>query len=89
MCIYVYTGDGMVNMTITVPDELKKMLDKYPEMNWSEVARQAWKQKAEQLELLNRLTAKSKATDKDIMELSRLVNKGIARWHDERLRDLK
>jgi len=79
----------MVNMTITVPDELKKMLDKYPEMNWSEVARQAWKQKAEQLELLNRLTAKSKATDKDIMELSRLVNKGIARWHDERLRDLK
>jgi len=73
----------MVNMTISVPSELKQMLDRYPEMNWSEVARQAWKQKAEQLELLNRLTAKSKATDKDIEELGRLLKNGIAKWHDE------
>ncbi|MCX6772559.1 MAG: hypothetical protein NTV88_02195 [Candidatus Micrarchaeota archaeon] len=73
----------MVNMTISMDAELKKLLDKYPEMNWSEVARQAWRQKAEQLELLNRLTANSKATDKDVMEISRKINKGIVKWHDE------
>jgi len=73
----------MANMTISVPDELKAMLDRHPEMNWSEVARQAWKSKAEQLELLNRLTARSKATDKDIEELGRLLKKGIANKHDK------
>ena len=52
-------------------------------MNWSEVARQAWKSKAEQLELLNRLTARSKATDKDIEELGRLIKKGIVSRHDK------
>ena len=73
----------MANMTISVPDELKAMLERHPEMNWSEVARQAWKNKAEQLELLNMLTARSKATDKDIEELGRLIKKGIAARHDK------
>jgi hypothetical protein len=73
----------MANMTISVPDELKAMLDRHPEMNWSEVARQAWKGKVEQLELLNKLTMRSKATDKDIDELTRLIKKGIAKRHDE------
>ncbi|VVC00826.1 Uncharacterised protein [uncultured archaeon] len=73
----------MVNMTISMDTELKKLLDKHPEMNWSEVARQAWRQKAEALELLDRLTANSKATDEDVMAISRKINKGIAKWHDE------
>ena len=80
---HVYTGECMANMTISVPDELKAILDKHPEMNWSEVARQAWKNKVEQLELLNRLTARSKATDKDIEELGRLIKRGIASRHDK------
>ena len=79
----------MVNMTIAVPDDLKRMLDRHPEMNWSEVARQAWKQKVEHLELLNRLTAKSKVTDKDIMEIAGKLKKGITRWHDEEIRKAK
>lgn len=87
MCIHKVVI--MPNMTISVPDELKKLLDKYPELNWSEVARQAWKKKAEQLELLDSLTANSKATDEDVMEISRKINKGIAKWHDERLRRKK
>ena len=73
----------MVNVTVAVPDNLKALMEKFPEMNWSEVARQAWKNKAEQLALLNRLTANSKATDEDIMEISRKVKAGMARWHEQ------
>ncbi len=79
----------MANMTISVPDELKKLLDKYPEMNWSEVARQAWRQKAEQLDLLNRLTAGSKATDRDVMEISRKINRSMTRRIDEDMKKMK
>ena len=90
MCNYVHAQVvEMANMTISVPDELKKLLDKYPELNWSEVARQAWRQKAEQLELLNRLTANSKATDKDVMEIAEKVKLGMAKWHEEQWKKRK
>ena len=76
----------MVNMTIAVPEELKKLLDSHPEINWSEVARQAWWQKARELELLNKLTKSSKASDKDVLELAKVIKKGITEWHDEQNR---
>ena len=31
----------MVNITLAVPEELKKRMDLFPEINWSEVATQA------------------------------------------------
>ena len=73
----------MANVTISVPEDLKKLLDKHPEMNWSEVARQAWWQKARELELFNQLTKSSKATDKDVLELAKEIKKGIADWHNK------
>lgn len=68
----------MVNITLSVPEELKEVMDKHPELNWSEVARQAFRQKASQLELLDALASKSKLTEKDAIELGRKVNK--AAW---------
>lgn len=41
------------------------------------------KTKAEQLELLDKLTANSKATDKDIEELAALLSKRIAKRHEK------
>lgn len=90
MCKYVYIlVINMVNITISLPSDLKELLDRHPEMNWSEVARQAWKQKAEQLEFLSKLTSGSKANEKDIDELGKLLKKGIAQWHDEAARKTK
>lgn len=80
---YLYVNN-MVNVTISVPDELKSLLDKHQEMNWSEVARQAWWQKVRELELLNSITKGSKATDKGVMELAKLIKKGIADWHNQK-----
>ncbi len=76
----------MVNVTIAVPEELKKLLDSHPEINWSEVARQAWWQKARELELLNKLASASKASDKDVLDLAKMIKKGIAKWHDQQSR---
>ena len=76
----------MVNVTIAVPEELKKLLDNHPEINWSEVARQAWWQKAKELDLLDKLTKSSKASDKDVLDLAKLIKKGMAEWHNEQTR---
>lgn len=76
----------MVNVTIAVPEELKKLLDTHPEINWSEVARQAWWQKARELDLLNKLTSATKASDKDVLELAKMIKKGVADWHNKESR---
>lgn len=69
----------MVNVTISVSEDLKKKLEKFPEINWSEVARQAWEEKTRQLDLLNELTRKSTATDADIANLAMKIKKGLAK----------
>lgn len=43
----------MVRMTFSISDELKKKLDKRPDINWSEIFKQGLKNKLETLEKLH------------------------------------
>ena len=69
----------MTTMTLALPSELKEKMDEFPEMNWSEVARQAFKHKVEDLEILQKFARKSRLTEKDALELGKKVNKGLAK----------
>ena len=44
---------------------------------WAEVARQAIKQKIEELKMFNQLMAKSKLTEKDALELGKKIKKSM------------
>ena len=46
----------MTTLTLAVPDEMKKKMESFPEMNWSEVARVAIKNKVAQLKILKQIT---------------------------------
>mgnify|MGYP001597617737 CR=1 FL=1 len=70
----------MPNVSLTVPDELKAKMDKFPWVNWSEVAREG----AIKREMLhedfwefNRIVSKSKLTEEDAMRLAKEVNRGM------------
>lgn len=67
----------MAHITLSVPEELKTVMDKHPEMNWSEVARQAFKEKVSQLELLDAIASESKLTEEDAIELGRKIRKSM------------
>lgn len=71
----------MTNMTLAIPKNLKEIMDKHKTIKWSEVARQAMWEKAMKLELMDKLLAKSKLTEKDALEIGREINKGIAKRH--------
>lgn len=73
----------MSNITLSVPEELKKKMEQFPEINWSEVARQAIKQKALQLAVLKSIASKSKFTEKNALEVGRKVNRGLAKRYRE------
>ena len=75
----------MASVSVSVPEEMKKKIERFELVNWSAVARQAFAEQLTKLELMDKLTAKSKATDKDIEELSEKIKAGIAKWHDRRV----
>ncbi|HLC57993.1 MAG TPA: hypothetical protein VJH95_05445 [Candidatus Nanoarchaeia archaeon] len=69
----------MVSITLAVPEELKKEMDVHPEMNWSEIARQAIRERIVILKNMDMLLAKSKLTEKDALEIGKKVNKAVAK----------
>jgi hypothetical protein len=71
----------MTNMTLAIPVDLEKIMKKYKEIKWSEVAREAIWDKAKKLELMDKLLSKSKLTEKDAIEIGRKINRGIAKRH--------
>ncbi len=67
----------MVNVTLAVPDELRRIMKGHPEIKWSEVARQAMWEYARKLELLDDIAKKSRLTEKGALEIDRTVKKGL------------
>ena len=67
----------MPTITLSVPEELKHEMDEEKAINWSEVARAAIKTKLSQLKILKVISAKSKLTEKDALELGRKINKSL------------
>jgi len=66
-------------MTLAVPKELKNQMDQFPEINWSEVARKAFREKVEDLKFLKEFTSKSELIEDDALELGRKVNKALSK----------
>lgn len=73
----------MVSITLAVPVELKNEMDRHPELNWSEVARQAIRDKVVLLHKIDTLLAKSKLTDEDALSFGKKVNKSLAKRYKE------
>lgn len=69
----------MVSITLSVPKELKQMMESHPEMNWSEIARQAIKERILLLDQFKKFTKNSKLTEKDALNLSRTIKKSVAK----------
>lgn len=73
----------MPNMTIRVPDDLKSAIDAHPEINWSEVARQAMWRYVHKLEVAEEIASESELTESDAVELSEDLKRDIAKHYQD------
>jgi len=62
------------SITVNVDDDLKDRMDEHPEINWSEVTRQAIQDKIETLEVMDELTSESELTESDVQEIAQKIN---------------
>jgi predicted transcriptional regulator len=73
----------MPTITVNVDDALKERMDNHPEINWSEVTRQAIKEKIEALEVMDELTSESELTERDVQEIADKINENGRKHTDE------
>ena len=68
----------MVNVTLSIPSDLKHRMDSFAEINWSAVAREAFDDKIKDLEFIKQFKAKSTFTEEDAIKLGKELNKNLA-----------
>ncbi len=74
----------MATITVNVDDDLKERMENHPEINWSEVTRQAITEKIEALEVMDELTSMSELTESDVQEIADKINEsGRTRVEEE------
>jgi hypothetical protein len=64
----------MPTITLAIPEDLKKEMDTMPEINWSEIARIAIRERAEEYKVFKSIVAKSKLTQKDARGIGDNIN---------------
>ena len=55
----------MVNMTLSIPEDLHKEMLAHSELKWSEIARQAFEKKIRELHWIDEVVKKSGLTEED------------------------
>jgi len=73
----------MPTLTVNVDEDLKERMERHPEINWSEVTRQAIREKIQHLELLDELAGDSELTEEDVAELAAKIDEGARERLDE------
>ena len=69
----------MVNITLSIPNELKQKMDTFAEINWSAVAREAFDEKIKDMEFIKNFKAKSKLTEEDALKWGAELNKNLTK----------
>jgi len=73
----------MPSITVNVDDDLKERMENHPEINWSEVTRQAILEKIETLEVMAELAGESELTESDVQDIARRINESGRKRVDE------
>lgn len=67
----------MTNMTLSIPEELYKEMQRHRELKWSEVAREAFEKKVRELHWMDEILSRSELTEKDADKIGHKIKHAI------------
>lgn len=71
----------MANLTLAIPNDLKAKMNHFPEINWSEVARQAIAEKTRTLEHMQQLLSRSTLSASEGLAVGRQIKRRVWQKH--------
>ncbi len=74
----------MPSLTLAIPEDLKAKMNRFTEINWSEVARQAILEKTRTLEQMENILGKNTLSEKDVVELGKEIKRRVLGKHHRR-----
>ena len=69
----------MPNVTLAISEGLHNKMKQHTEIRWSDVVRKTISQKIEDLDMMDKLTKRSKLTQKDVDEIAQRIDSGVAK----------
>jgi len=72
----------MVNITLSVPEDMKQEMDQFEEMNWSAVARASFKKRLILLKKFREFTKDSELTEEDAQYIGEAIKNGNTRCNN-------
>lgn len=69
----------MPNVTLAIPEDLHDKMKSHSEIRWSEVVRKSISEKIDDLDMMDKLTKKSKLTQKDIDDIAERIDSSVAK----------
>ena len=69
----------MGNITLSIPNEVRREMRQFSEVKWSEIARKAIVERLETLRMAEKLANKSQLTEKDIEQFSARIKSMAAK----------
>ena len=72
----------MPNITLSIPEDLYRLIKNHPEIKWSQVARKAILNYAKKLELMDKLLEMSKFEEEDVREIDQLVKEALLEHYE-------
>ena len=67
----------MPNVTLAIPKDLHEKMKKHSEIRWSEVVRKSISEKIDDLEIMDKLTKRSKLTQADVNEIAHKIDRDV------------
>ena len=71
----------MPNLTLAIPADLHRRMRQHPEIRWSELVRQALTERVHDLELMDRIAAKSALVPDQVDEFDHLLKEALQRHY--------
>jgi hypothetical protein len=71
----------MPNMTLSLPEDVYRIVKAHNEVRWSEIARRAIEDYAKKIALLNSITSESELTEDDLMALDVKIKSGVQKHY--------
>jgi hypothetical protein len=86
MCFHInlFGGFFLANLTLAIPDSLKKKMDKHSEIRWSNLARTAFEEKLKELDWIDSVLKNSSFSDADAEEIGHKIKAEIRLRFDKR-----
>ena len=78
----------MPTITLSMPDDLKQEMEESKFINWSEVAREAIRQKLAELALLKSIVAKSKLSEEDAVKIGSKISESLHKKYKQKFPEL-